>query len=220
MGFPRQEYWSGLPFPSPGDLPDPGIKPGSPALQADSLPCEPLGKPKTPSIQALTPFSETPPSWMPSLSPWVPGHPSTWILTPTAPCSACPHPWMPASHTQAWTPHTGSVLCRMPLSIQLGSKRLSQAASPCSAPTDGFRADLFREGKRKNRPLWFYNGCQHWKEHSLPTPPPARWIVNLICSGFQISGYTRIPWKLAEIQISSKQKTALKTGRNRSILKK
>ena len=40
MGFPRQEYWSGLPFPSPGDLPDPGIEPGSPALQADSLPTE------------------------------------------------------------------------------------------------------------------------------------------------------------------------------------
>ena len=44
MGFPRQEYWSGLPFPSPGDLPDPGIKPGSPALQADSLPPELPGK--------------------------------------------------------------------------------------------------------------------------------------------------------------------------------
>ena len=38
MGFSRQEYWSGLPYPSPGDLPDPGIEPGSPALQADSLP--------------------------------------------------------------------------------------------------------------------------------------------------------------------------------------
>ena len=45
MGFPRQEYWSGLPFPSPGDLPDPGIEPMSPALQADSLPSEPPGKP-------------------------------------------------------------------------------------------------------------------------------------------------------------------------------
>ena len=44
MGFSRQEYWSGLPFPSPGDLPDPGIKPGSPALQADSLLSEPPGK--------------------------------------------------------------------------------------------------------------------------------------------------------------------------------
>ena len=40
MGFPRQEYWSGLPFPSPGDLPRPGIEPGSPALQADDLPIE------------------------------------------------------------------------------------------------------------------------------------------------------------------------------------
>ena len=45
MGFSRQECWSGLPFPSPGDLPDPGIKPGSPALQADALPSEPPGTP-------------------------------------------------------------------------------------------------------------------------------------------------------------------------------
>ena len=47
MGFSRQEYWSGLPFPSPGDPPSSGIKPGSPALQADSLRSElskPLGK--------------------------------------------------------------------------------------------------------------------------------------------------------------------------------
>ena len=45
MEFSRQEYWSGLPFPSPGDLPDPGIEPRSPALQADMLPSELLGKP-------------------------------------------------------------------------------------------------------------------------------------------------------------------------------
>ena len=45
MEFSRQEYWSGLPFPSPGDLLDPGIKPGSPALQANSLPSESLVKP-------------------------------------------------------------------------------------------------------------------------------------------------------------------------------
>ena len=44
MRFSRQEYWSGLPFPSPGDLPDPGIEPGSPTLQADALPSEPPGK--------------------------------------------------------------------------------------------------------------------------------------------------------------------------------
>ena len=48
MGFSRQEYWSGLPFPSPGDLPDPGIKPRSPTLQADALISEPPGKPPEP----------------------------------------------------------------------------------------------------------------------------------------------------------------------------
>ena len=45
MGFSRQEYWSGLPFPSPEDLPDPGIEPKSPTLQEDSLPSEPPGTP-------------------------------------------------------------------------------------------------------------------------------------------------------------------------------
>ena len=45
MGFSRQEYWSGLPLPSPGNLSDSGIEPGSPALQADALPSEPPGKP-------------------------------------------------------------------------------------------------------------------------------------------------------------------------------
>ena len=45
MGFSRREYWSGLPFPLPGDLPSPGIEPWSPALQTDALPSEPQGKP-------------------------------------------------------------------------------------------------------------------------------------------------------------------------------
>ena len=55
MGFSRQEIWSGRPFPSPRDLPDPGIKPVSPALQADSLPSEPPGKPsvRRPSSKKL-----------------------------------------------------------------------------------------------------------------------------------------------------------------------
>ena len=44
MGFSWQEYWSGLPFPSPGDLSNPGIEPGFLTLQADSLPTEPPGK--------------------------------------------------------------------------------------------------------------------------------------------------------------------------------
>ena len=46
LGFSRQEYWSELPFPFPGDLPDPGTEPESPALQADSLPLSHLGSPK------------------------------------------------------------------------------------------------------------------------------------------------------------------------------
>ena len=46
MGFSRPECWNGLPFLSPGDLPDPGIKPGSSALQAGALPSEPPGKPR------------------------------------------------------------------------------------------------------------------------------------------------------------------------------
>ena len=46
MGFSRQEYWSGLPFPSPGDLPDPRIEPRSPTLEADALTSEPSGKPQ------------------------------------------------------------------------------------------------------------------------------------------------------------------------------
>ena len=46
MGFPRQEYWSGLPFPSPGDLPDPENEPRSPTLQGGSLPTEPSRKPE------------------------------------------------------------------------------------------------------------------------------------------------------------------------------
>ena len=51
MGFSRQEYWSELPFPSPGDLPNPGVEPGSPAFQTDALSSEPLGKPpETPGV--------------------------------------------------------------------------------------------------------------------------------------------------------------------------
>ena len=53
MGFSRQKYWSGLPFPSLVNLPDPGIKPGSPALQVDALPSEPPGKPH--NLQASPP---------------------------------------------------------------------------------------------------------------------------------------------------------------------
>ena len=54
MGFSQQEYSTGLPFPTPGDLPNPGIKSGSPALQADSLPTEAPGKPVYTSAHVYT----------------------------------------------------------------------------------------------------------------------------------------------------------------------
>ena len=59
MGFSRQEYWTGLPFPSLGDLPNPGIEPGSPALHTDALPSEALGKPdsRLGSFKNLRPLS-------------------------------------------------------------------------------------------------------------------------------------------------------------------
>ena len=56
IGFSRQEYWSGLPFPSPGDLPDPGIEPRSPALQAESLPTELQGKSQKDESQRIDAF--------------------------------------------------------------------------------------------------------------------------------------------------------------------
>ena len=58
MGFPWQEYWSGLPCPPLGDLPNPGIKPRSPALQADSSPSELPGKPKNTGLSSLSPLQE------------------------------------------------------------------------------------------------------------------------------------------------------------------
>ena len=53
MGFSRQEYWSGLPFPSLRDLPTPGIEPSYPAMQADALPSEPPGKPLKNTLNTL-----------------------------------------------------------------------------------------------------------------------------------------------------------------------
>ena len=70
MGFSRQEYWSGLPFPSPGDRPNSGIQPGSPAFQADALTSEPPGKP-TWSIQLIN--SDR--AWMPVM-----------VLSTSGPC--------------------------------------------------------------------------------------------------------------------------------------
>ena len=78
MGFPRQEYWSGLPFPPPGDLPNPRIKPASAALQVASLP---LSHQRSPERLA---------GLLTGLSRWSPEH--------LSPCSACPVGVAPAAH--------------------------------------------------------------------------------------------------------------------------
>ena len=59
MEFSRQEYWNGLPFPSPGDLPDPGIEPGSPALQANALPSEPPTREEIEKVILKPPLKQT-----------------------------------------------------------------------------------------------------------------------------------------------------------------
>ena len=71
MGFSRQEYWSGLPFPSPWDLPDPGIEPGSPTLEADALTSEPPGKPQRKQRNSRKTYA--------SLTTWKPL--TLWITT-------------------------------------------------------------------------------------------------------------------------------------------
>ena len=68
MGFSRQEYWSGLPYPPPGDLPNPGVKPRSPSLQVDFLPSEPPGNPRVLKNYAkstlLMPYKWNNKTWM------------------------------------------------------------------------------------------------------------------------------------------------------------
>ena len=71
MGFSRSEYWSVEPFPSPGDLPNPGIEPRSPSLQAESLPAEPQGKPSLQKLNSIPSFLSSFPL-SPSLPPFIP----------------------------------------------------------------------------------------------------------------------------------------------------
>ena len=94
-GFSRQEYWSGLPCPPPGDRPDPGIQPGSPALSAESSPSEPPGKPARLLVPQDTPEHTTVPcvpqcrlhpstphcTWQPS-TPRAPQHTALHLCIP------------------------------------------------------------------------------------------------------------------------------------------
>ena len=89
MGLPKQEYWSGLPFPPPGDLPNPGIKPTFPELQADSLPLSQLGGPFCciSSVQSLSGVRLCDP--MDCSTPGFPVHQST----PGDYSDSCPSSW-------------------------------------------------------------------------------------------------------------------------------
>ena len=119
MKFSRQEYWSGLPFPSPGNLPDPGTEPRSPALQADSLPAEPPGTPvqavQNPTVRNQSPMRRglwewhsrilSPTSWWfpsPCLAAWLPVYVCqktvaevfhSGFQAPVADCAYLPHRW-------------------------------------------------------------------------------------------------------------------------------
>ena len=111
MGFPRQEPWSGLPFPSPVDLPNPGIEPGSPAMQADSLPSEPQ-EAKEP-VEVSFKYSKFSP------------HPSV-----------CMHACMLScfSHVQ-FSETLRTIAHRAPLSLQV-SRQEYWTGLPCSPPGD------------------------------------------------------------------------------------
>ena len=103
MIFSRPEYWSGEPFPSPGDLPNPGIEPGCPALQADSLPIRFCQRPNCVSwVFGYSPgpwhdLSSRRSAWWHGSSFW-----STWFICVG---TACPAPWLSAVHTSSppWT---------------------------------------------------------------------------------------------------------------------
>ena len=89
MEFSRQEYRSGLPVPSPGDLPDSGIEPRSPSLQADSLPSEPPGKPSTPSPSGCGKETQIALSWPKAAfrQTWVQILPDSMIMGRSLNCS-------------------------------------------------------------------------------------------------------------------------------------
>ena len=111
MGFSRQEYWSGLPFPSPGDLPNPGIEPGTFALQVDSLLTELQGKPEF----GLTQLSQARSSNLDKNDPCYPGPPHALksILNPSSAPSNVAQPMesFPSSEfpTALILHHTGEV---------------------------------------------------------------------------------------------------------------
>ena len=166
MGFSRQEYWSELPFPSPGDLLNPGIERRSPALQADSLPAEPQGKPPNPEVDSLS-----------LLQGILPTQESNWgllhckqilyqlsyegspkanggggLVTKSCPTLATP-----------WT-----IACHTPLSMEF-SRQEHWSGLPCPPP-----GDLPNPGMKPGSPAL--------QTDSLPLEPPEKPLDNGDCS--------------------------------------
>ena len=155
MDFSRSEYWSREPFPSPGDLPNPGTKPRSPVMWADSLPAEPQGKPKITRVGSLSPLqrSSQPQNWT-----WVSCIAgrffTTWALR-GAPFSLSVH----AKLLQSCLTLCNTVDCSPPgSSVHVDSRQEHWSLLPCSPPRElsnpGIQPHLLR--------------LLHWHAGSLP----------------------------------------------------
>ena len=160
MGFSRQEYWSGLPFPSPGDLPNPGIEPGSPEFQADALTSEPPSLPKLMSIESVMPSNHLilchPLLLLPSIFPNI-----RVFSNQSALCIRWPKYWSFSFNISPSNEYSGLISFKMDwldlLAVQGTRKSLLQHSSKASI-------------------LWpsafFYSPTlisihDHWKNHSL-----------------------------------------------------
>ena len=126
MELSRQEYWGGEPFPSAGDLPDPEIQPGSPALQADSLPSEPPGKPIMSECSHINRISTIQLLVLPSLVHRPQGTalgPASWLLwyTMAGPCSSITRG--PLSSPGRPKPSLAGVYCDLTLVLVLEARQ-------------------------------------------------------------------------------------------------
>ena len=128
MGFSRQECWSGLPFPSPGDLPYPGIEPGSPEFQADALTSEPPSLPKLMSIESVMPSNHLilchPLLLLPSIFPNI-----RVFSNQSALCIKWPKYWRFSFNISPSNEYSGLISFRWTGWISLQSKELSRVFS-------------------------------------------------------------------------------------------
>ena len=146
MGFSRPEYWSGLPCPPPGDLPNPGTEPGSPALQADPLPSEPLGKP--------------------ILHTWGLVIPTAWLGVGGVACKPLQQSWCGRGAPRACSSLSGGV-CALSSTWLLGACR-GWAAPPSPGRVPGF---LGTPEGREEVGVRQVMGCPPLAQASAPSYP-------------------------------------------------